>query len=79
MRKSFLILIPFLLLFWLTTINSSAEEKDQSAIFAGGCFWCMEADFEKINGVKEVFPDISAERQKIRTIIIMEKADILKQ
>ena len=54
MRKSFLILIPFLLLFWLTTINSSAEEKDQSAIFAGGCFWCMEADFEKINGVKEV-------------------------
>ena len=54
MRKSFLILIPFLLLFWLTTINSSAEEKDQSAIFAGGCFWCMEADFEKINGIKEV-------------------------
>ena len=54
MRKSVMILIPFLLLFWLTTINSPAEEKDQSAIFAGGCFWCMEADFEKINGVKEV-------------------------
>lgn len=24
------------------------------AFFAGGCFWCMESDFEKINGVTEV-------------------------
>ena len=24
------------------------------AIFAGGCFWCMESDFEKISGVTDV-------------------------
>jgi peptide-methionine (S)-S-oxide reductase len=24
------------------------------AVFAGGCFWCMEADFEKINGITDV-------------------------
>lgn len=24
------------------------------AVFAGGCFWCMESPFEKIDGVKEV-------------------------
>lgn len=25
-----------------------------TAIFAGGCFWCMEQDFEKVPGVSEV-------------------------
>lgn len=25
-----------------------------SAIFAGGCFWCSESDYEKLKGVKEV-------------------------
>ena len=54
MRKSFLHFILLILLFILTAINSSAEEKTKTAIFAGGCFWCMEADFEKLNGIKEV-------------------------
>lgn len=30
------------------------EEKYKKAIFAGGCFWCSESDFEKLNGVVDV-------------------------
>jgi peptide methionine sulfoxide reductase msrA/msrB len=26
-------------------------EHTQSAVFAGGCFWCTESDFEKVDGV----------------------------
>ena len=30
------------------------SEKESIAILGGGCFWCTEAVFEKINGVTEV-------------------------
>lgn len=31
-------------------------EKYETAIFANGCFWCSEAIFQKIIGVKEIIP-----------------------
>lgn len=31
--------------------NAPAQSKYQTAIFAGGCFWCVEADFDAIPGV----------------------------
>lgn len=36
----------------LTTIPASAQNTER-AIFAGGCFWCVEADFDKAPGVLE--------------------------
>lgn len=32
----------------------SSKEQRATATFAGGCFWCVESDFEKVDGVLEV-------------------------
>jgi len=33
---------------------NTTPENQKKATFAGGCFWCSEADFEKVGGVVEV-------------------------
>jgi peptide-methionine (S)-S-oxide reductase len=33
--------------------NPVAQSGLETATFAGGCFWCTESDFDKVNGVKE--------------------------
>ena len=48
-----------LLLVMLTSSIFAATTPEKSstgaiAIFAGGCFWCMESPFEKLDGVSEV-------------------------
>lgn len=39
-----------------TDVSKDVPEatKMEQAILAGGCFWCMESDFQKIPGVKDV-------------------------
>jgi len=34
--------------------ESSVREGEAVAYFAGGCFWCVESDYEKLSGVKDV-------------------------
>ena len=36
------------------TSTENLSKEFQIATFAGGCFWCTESDFEKVNGVHEV-------------------------
>lgn len=37
-----------------TTLGNVGQAKDlQTAIFAGGCFWCVESDFDHVEGVVE--------------------------
>lgn len=41
-----------LILFLSLSINPVFAEKQlETAIFAGGCFWCMEPPFDKLDGV----------------------------
>ncbi|WP_157056497.1 peptide-methionine (S)-S-oxide reductase MsrA [Pseudorhodobacter aquimaris] len=38
----------------LATSAGMAQAATEKAIVAGGCFWCVEADFESVDGVKSV-------------------------
>lgn len=37
-----------------TQVKVPTDERLRVATFAGGCFWCSESDFEKVEGVVEV-------------------------
>ena len=47
--------------------KSSAGDEENAglsrATFAGGCFWCVESDFEKVNGVVEVISGYTGGRK----------------
>ncbi|MBI1364724.1 MAG: peptide-methionine (S)-S-oxide reductase MsrA [Alphaproteobacteria bacterium] len=42
---------------------AAAAGGEATAIFAGGCFWCVESDFEHLNGVKEAVSGYSGGEQ----------------
>lgn len=42
--------LPLILAVFLSSTGAQAA----TAVLAGGCFWCMESDFEKLEGVTEV-------------------------
>jgi len=47
--KSFILICIFLQVLLISPVITFAES--QEAVFAGGCFWCLEHDLEKLDGV----------------------------
>ncbi|MCG8028125.1 MAG: peptide-methionine (S)-S-oxide reductase MsrA [Candidatus Thiodiazotropha taylori] len=48
----------------LTLLGVSMNLSAAKATLAGGCFWCMESDFEKLEGVTDVISGFTGGRLK---------------
>jgi peptide-methionine (S)-S-oxide reductase len=60
LKTAFSIILTIILVNLTSISPAMAEDKpvpvstDAIAIFAGGCFWCMESEFEDLRGVSDV-------------------------
>jgi peptide methionine sulfoxide reductase msrA/msrB len=48
------ILLALFLLLMSPAMEAKPHPQTETAIFAGGCFWCMQPPFEQLEGVTEV-------------------------
>ncbi len=53
-----------LLLVLMGGLPATAAAEKAQAFFAGGCFWCTEADFEKLDGVYEAVSGFAGGEEK---------------
>lgn len=58
------ILIIFVIFSFSNILHSKENPKAETAIFAGGCFWCMEGPFEKLPGVISVISGYTGGKEK---------------
>ena len=57
--------IAIVLCFLAVSIGYSGDGKSlETAVFAGGCFWCMEPPFEKLDGVVSVVSGYTGGKEK---------------
>ena len=63
--------IPFLCVLFFSCAKQSASQETKrtntnlkKAYFASGCFWCVEAIFESVEGVEEVISGYAGGTQK---------------
>lgn len=47
------ILVIALLVLNVTSVVADEASSLETTVFAGGCFWCVESDFDKVAGVTQ--------------------------
>lgn len=91
--KSISVLLSMVLLISCGNIDSKEKGKDDMsddengaavAVFAGGCYWCMDASFEKLSGLKDVISgyaegqlDNSTSTGKVEAIKVIYNPDAI--
>lgn len=53
-KKNLFYCLIFLITGYIMSNNKELTKDFETAILAGGCFWCMEPPFEKLDGVIDV-------------------------
>lgn len=48
----------------LMALAAGTAAQAETAVFAGGCFWCVEADFEKVPGVTKAVSGFAGGKTK---------------
>ncbi|WP_024607129.1 MULTISPECIES: peptide-methionine (S)-S-oxide reductase MsrA [unclassified Pseudoalteromonas] len=61
MKKLLVLVLTSSVLFYASLAHADKTEK---AVLAGGCFWCMESDFEKLEGVTDVISGFTGGKLK---------------
>ncbi|EGI71555.1 peptide-methionine (S)-S-oxide reductase MsrA [Pseudoalteromonas distincta] len=61
MKKSLTLALTSAVILFSTFSHAAKTEK---AVLAGGCFWCMESDFEKLEGVTDVISGFTGGKLK---------------
>ena len=46
--------ISLIFIFTITVFTVMAQNNIEKATLGGGCFWCVEAVFEEVEGIKNV-------------------------
>lgn len=54
MRNAILIVAIFFITCFFSDVFAKEKSVKSKAVFAGGCFWCMEPEFENVPGVLKV-------------------------
>ncbi len=80
--KRLIIKIPIIILLVITAINcqqkgtkSMSKQELEVATLGGGCFWCVEAVFERVEGVKDVVSGYAGGHTKNPTYKDVTKGD----